>query len=170
MINRKCCEVRCSAKFKRPSVLAACRHERLIEKWPRGSPRVRSAASEQCTRLESIKFGLENPFGVVNRGGEPLLGHLQCSLGFPEEQQGATQQDVERRSAALIPRAATPPQRPPPPRGRVGGGVEHGRGGPRAAARPPPPLAESVLLRERQTALGMALRNRWLAAQSVENR
>src|SRR5262249_9790958 len=51
------------------------------------------------TRLESIKLGLENPFGVVNRSGEPLLGHLQRSLGLPEEQQSATQQDVERRDA-----------------------------------------------------------------------
>src|SRR5262245_39169597 len=54
LIDRKSCEVRCSAQFKRPSVLAACRHERLIEQWPRGGPRVRSAASEQRTRLESI--------------------------------------------------------------------------------------------------------------------
>src|SRR5215472_7669218 len=32
------------------------------------------------------------------------------------------------------------------------------------------PLTESVLLRERQTALCMALRNSWLAAQGVKNR
>src|SRR5262245_60382357 len=49
LIDRKSCEVRCSAQFKRPSVLAACRHECLIEQWPRGGPRVRSAASERTS-------------------------------------------------------------------------------------------------------------------------
>jgi hypothetical protein len=41
----------------------------------------------------------------MNAAGEPLLGHLQRSLGLPEEQQGATQQDVERRDTELISRA-----------------------------------------------------------------
>ena len=105
LIDRKSGKVRCGAKFKRPSVLASCRHERLIEQWLCGGHCVRSAAGEQRARLQAIKFGLKNPFAVVAGGGEPLLDHLQRSLGLPEEQQGATQQHVERRDAELISRA-----------------------------------------------------------------
>src|SRR5215831_20401739 len=116
-----------------------------------------------------MQFGFKYPFAIVARCREPLPYHLQRSLAFASDQQNRTHQHVERRDAQLIASTAVLIQSAFDLRERARRRIERCHADAANGARKPMPVPESVFLGQGEATLGMALRERRLAAQGVQN-